>query len=196
MDSFKAGEVARMEKGGNQRWREFWEAQAEKTWSFPGKGGDNASKARVEDVYGGDIGGEWKERLACDVEGREFTGYTTMPKAAPRTGSDFGGRSQKDLNEEFFAKKGAANAGRSDGLRPSEGGKYAGFGSEPVPSKAEPRPQDNAAMPGMDDFQKDPVAALSKGLGWFTGAAVKSAKTVNTTWIQPTAQKVKRHQLR
>ena len=45
-------------------------------------------------------------------------------------------------------------------------------------------------MPGVDDFQKDPVAALTKGFGWFTSTVGKQAKTVNDGWVKPTAQKV------
>jgi ADP-ribosylation factor GTPase-activating protein 1 len=45
-------------------------------------------------------------------------------------------------------------------------------------------------MPGFDDLQKDPVAALTKGFGWFTTTVGKTAKTVNEGYIQPTAAKV------
>lgn len=44
----------------------------------------------------------------------------------------------------------------------------------------------------MDEFQKDPVAALTKGFGWFTTTVGKGAKTVNDGWIQPNVQKVGR----
>ena len=45
-----------------------------------------------------------------------------------------------------------------------------------------------AALPGLDELQKDPVAALSKGFGWFTSTVTKTAKTVNNDFIQPTAK--------
>jgi ADP-ribosylation factor GTPase-activating protein 1 len=45
-------------------------------------------------------------------------------------------------------------------------------------------------MPGFDDLQRDPVAALTKGFGWFTTTVGKTAKTVNEGYIQPTAAKV------
>lgn len=45
-------------------------------------------------------------------------------------------------------------------------------------------------MPGFDDLQKDPVAALTKGFGWFTTTVGKTAKSVNEGYIQPTAAKV------
>jgi ADP-ribosylation factor GTPase-activating protein 1 len=45
-------------------------------------------------------------------------------------------------------------------------------------------------IPGVDEFQKDPVAALTKGFGWFTTAVGKGAKTVNDSYIQPAAKTV------
>ena len=45
-------------------------------------------------------------------------------------------------------------------------------------------------LPTYDDLQKDPMAALTKGFGWFTTTVTKTAKTVNDGYIQPTASKV------
>jgi ADP-ribosylation factor GTPase-activating protein 1 len=89
------------------------------------------------------------------------------------------------VDDKYFAGLGAANANRPADLPPSQGGKYAGFGSTPV----EPV-RDNSRLPGFDDLQNDPVAALTKGFGWFTSTVGKTAKTVNDGYIQPTAQKV------
>ena len=202
MDAFKGAEMARMEMGGNDAWKAFWEANEKaKLWDEVG----------LQEKYAGTVGEEWKERLSCKVEGREFTG---MPQRAEplkkvvdsvesgdrlgrRTGSPSAapGRidSRKDQNEAYFARMGRANASRPADLPPSQGGKYGGFGSEPsVNSDFEGtgRESNGAGMPGVDEFQKDPVAALSKGLGWFTTTVGKGAKTVNEGWIQPAAQKV------
>lgn len=101
------------------------------------------------------------------------------------------GAEQKAQNEAYFARMGEANASRSDGLPPSQGGKYAGFGSAP----AEPQAGGGAAaggegMPSADEFQKDPVAALGRGFGWFGGMVSKQAKMVNDSYLQPTAKNV------
>jgi ADP-ribosylation factor GTPase-activating protein 1 len=89
------------------------------------------------------------------------------------------------VDVDYFAKLGERNAQRSADLPPSQGGKYAGFGS------SAPRPQrDEQALPGFDDLQKDPVAAITKGFGWFTSTVTKTAKTVNEGFIQPTAKQV------
>jgi ADP-ribosylation factor GTPase-activating protein 1 len=94
-----------------------------------------------------------------------------------------GGKAKVD--DKYFAGLGAANASRPEDLPPSQGGKYAGFGSQPVEA-----PRREVGLPGLDDLQKDPVAALSKGFGWFTTTVGKTAKNVNEGWVQPTAAKV------
>ena len=98
--------------------------------------------------------------------------------------------SRKARNEEYFAKLGNDNASRPDGLPPNQGGKYTGFGSAPFEPESS---KDAPSLPGVDELTKDPVAALTKGFGWFTSTVGKSAKTVNESWIQPTAQKVRPH---
>ena len=208
MDSFKPAEISRMELGGNANWKDFWEGKQRnrEKWGKPGQGGDGEAMRLVGERYGGVEGEEYKERLGCRVEGREFVGLPVRERkrmeswgadtsSTARTSSPLasagGSRSQmKAQNEDFFARKGSENASRPEGLAPSQGGKYAGFGSEPPPQPVMAR-EGSAILPGVDDFQKDPVAALSKGFGWFTSTVGKGAKTVNDGWIQPTAQKVR-----
>lgn len=201
MDAFKGNEILRMEKGGNEKWRAFWEKSTGGTW---GRGVEGGQMAGFEERYAGSVGEEWKERLSCEVEGREFGG---MPEKVVREkkkggvdgGMGMGARNQKEMNEDFFARKGHENEGRRADLPPSQGGKYAGFGSGGstattggggggggMGGKGE-------GMPGVDEFQKDPVAALTKGFGWFTTTVGKSAKSVNDGWIQPNVQKVCYH---
>ena len=186
MDSFKASEVQRMEQGGNKNWRSFWEERNPgKTWAFPGKGGDEAAMRRIEETYGSEVGEEYKERLSCKVEGREFAGVPEKPKKKDAMGGmgapshaagalAGGGSTQKQKNENYFARKGAENASKPDGVKPSEGGKYGGFGGG--------MPRDESAhgdaAPGVQDFQNDPIKALRKGWGWFSGQAAKVGKGV------------------
>ena len=191
-----------MEEGGNTRWKEFWESHAD---GGAGKKG-SFENVSVDERYSGDVGEEYKERLGAKVEGRE---YVQLPKkekkvmpARERSSTPLGGASparsgspavagiggRKEKNEAYFSRLGNANATRSANLPPNQGGKYAGFGS------AVSEPSDGArgggAMPGVDEFQKDPVAALTKGFGWFTATVGKGAKQLNEGYIQPTAQKV------
>ena len=99
-----------------------------------------------------------------------------------------GGRKEK--NEAYFAKLGNANAIKPADLPPSQGGKYSGFGSSMPELSSGNSSQSGGAIPGVDEFQKDPVAALTKGFGWLTATVGKGAKAVNQNYIQPTAQKV------
>lgn len=194
MDAFKSVEIERMRLGGNQGWQEFYEAHAgsKVTWDA----------GTESDRYTGEIGEEWKERLTCKVEGKEYVPGEKKPAPAPkpasrqpmsplsgtanRSESPAQGGGKVKVDDQYFARLGADNASRPDHLHPSQGGKYAGFGNTPGPG-----PQSPSIMPTFDDVQKDPVAALTKGFGWFTTTVSNTAKTVNDGYIQPAAKNVR-----
>ena len=202
MDSFKVGEVKRMEMGGNAAWKEFWQSRN------PGKTYEDYS---VEQRYTGDEAEEWKERLSAKIEDREYVPVPKAQRTAPalgakkpvsRTTTPLQGTpargnsrspsrqpqsSQKQLNENYFARLGSANASRSADLAPSQGGKYSGFGSSPEPTT---NPSSAPALPALDNLTQDPLGTLTKGFGWFSAAVGKSAKDLNEGWIQPTAKRV------
>ena len=92
---------------------------------------------------------------------------------------------QKARNESFFAGLGNANAQRPDGLHPSQGGRYAGFGSTPPV-----QPQQRNESLSVEDFTSDPLGSLTKGWSMFSRAAVKTASTINETYVQPSVAKV------
>ena len=161
--------------------------------------------ATIAERYGGEVGEEYKERLVARVEKREYvpgekkvekSTYSNAPlsSTASRSSTPIGGRTDSPnrgkakVDDKYFAGLGAANANRSADLPPNQGGKYAGFGSSPIEGK---RDANQAALPGLDDLQKDPLQALSKGFGWFTSTVGRTAKTVNEGYIQPTAAKVR-----
>jgi ADP-ribosylation factor GTPase-activating protein 1 len=175
--------------------------------------GNSWDDATIAERYSGEVGEEYKERLSAKVEGKAYVPGPPKPSSnsmsfggTPTTGTP---RSQTPLNtssrsrtdspsrvppaatgkvkvdDRYFASLGQANASRPEDLPPSQGGKYAGFGSSgPMVQKEEPK------LPGLDDLQRDPVAALTKGFGWFTTTVGKTAKSVNDGYIVPTAQKV------
>lgn len=196
MDAFKLAEVKRMELGGNKPFKTFFDEHSSNT--AIGRVFDDCT---IAERYDSDAGEEWKERLTCKVEEREYVPGLTKKeppakKAAageiptPGGGSGrntpsaqgFGPESQKAKNEAYFASKGAENASRPEGLAPSQGGKYAGFGSSPAPSSNN---TDEFGAPTTDDFQRDPVAALTKGFGWLGSSFAKQAASVNKAYIQP-----------
>ena len=203
MDAFKSVEIERMRLGGNEGWRNFFE-QHEDT-QMRGLTWDDAT---IAERYSGEVGEEWKDRLTCKIEGKEYTPgekkpATSKPAAKPTSRSDTplsgtaGSRNESPtgasggkvkVDDQYFSRLGAENASRPDNLHPSQGGKYAGFGSTPAPAQSS-----GGAMPSFDDVQKDPMAALTKGFGWFTSTVSKTAKNVNDGYIQPTAKQVRYH---
>ena len=199
MDAFKQVEIERMQLGGNENWRKFFEEHAENKTT--GVGWEDAT---IQERYSGDIGEEWKERLTAKVEGREFTpgkmkkcsaallepsgagaklGEKRSENTAVSSSTRQGGNLKVD--EQYFGRLAAENAARPDNLPPSKGGKYGGFGNTPRPAH-----RDSNSMPGMNDIQNDPLGAITKGLGWLTTTVSKTAQTVNKDFIQPTAKQV------
>lgn len=208
MDSFKVSEVERMAKGGNKPWKDFFDAHASNKME-----GRTFEDCTIQERYDSEAGEEWKERLTAKVEGKEYVPGTrtanVVRKTKPEVEAGNISRSstplsrsgtpsqtsapqrsvnptQKAQNEAYFARMGAENANRSADLPPSQGGKFSGFGSEPMPS-SNPAP---GAPPAIDDFQKDPVAALTKGFGWLGSTVSKQANAGYTGWLKPNLEKV------
>lgn len=203
MDAFKQAEIERMRLGGNDNWRAFFENHADTKMR-----GITWDDATIAERYSGEVGEEYKERLSANVEGREYvpgekkpapqaqqdTSSSSATAGVPLSGTSSRTASPKPgttikVDDKYFAKLGAANASRPDNLPPSQGGKYQGFGNTVSSSE----PKNEAGLPGLDELQKDPVAALSKGFGWFTKTVTQTAKTVNEGYIQPTAKQVCTH---
>lgn len=195
MDAFKTAEVERMKLGGNKPWKDFFNTHTSNTLA-----GRDFESCTIAERYDSEAGEEWKERLTAKVEGKEYVPgatkkVTNTGAARAETGVTPAGSgrntplssarspppqrtaspSQKARNESYFARMGAENESRPDNLPPSQGGKYAGFGSAPM---AEP------SNNGLD-FQSDPVAALTKGFGWLSSTVSKQAASVNKAYIQP-----------
>lgn len=206
MDALKTAEVKRMELGGNKPWKDFFnEHQSNKLT------GQDFDSCTIAERYDSEAGEEWKERLTAKVEEREYVPGTSKPAVRQKQASvedaastpAGSGRNtplsrvtsppqrtaspgQKAQNEAYFARMGAENANRPDTLPPSQGGKYAGFGSGPPPSTTSSN--NGGSVPTADDFQKDPVAALTKGFGWLSSTVTKQAANVNKAYIQPSVK--------
>ncbi|KAI1944028.1 Zn finger-containing GTPase- Activating Protein for ARF [Ophidiomyces ophidiicola] len=202
MDAFKKAEIQRMELGGNEPWKEFFDAHS--TTIAEGTTFDDAT---VKERYSGDVGEEWKARLTAQVEGREYVPGEEKKNTVSRTNTPGtpgirngdesrvasprntdGIKSKKQENEDYFARLGGENAARSADVPPSQGGKFTGFGGGMPASRQATQQESN--MPGINDFQSDPVAALTKGFGWFTSTLGNGAKTVNDSYIQPAAKSI------
>ncbi|AEO66686.1 8480b4b4-092a-4713-b40c-ce380e024de4 [Thermothielavioides terrestris] len=217
MDAFKAAEIERMRLGGNANWRRFFEEHEDTkmrglSWDdatiaerYSGEVGEEWKERLSAKVEGREyVPGEKAARSqqpSKSASPAPSAGGASSSAAAPtrsgprantplsgtaggsRTASPAPGKIKVDV--DYFAKLGERNAQRPDDLPPSQGGKYSGFGN------SAPRPQrDEQTLPGLEDLQRDPVAAISKGFGWFASTLTKTAKTVNEGFIQPTAKQI------
>lgn len=215
MDSFKTVEVERMRLGGNKPWRDFFNAHssnkvagrdfegctiAERYDSEAGEEWKERLTAKVEGREYVPVPKAQRKEMSAVERGR--TGVTPVgsgrntpvptpnstsnpairspPPAAQRGASP----SQKARNEAFFSRMGEENASRPDNLPPSQGGKFSGFGSGPPPSSSS-NLADSQGIPTSDEFQRDPMAALTKGFGWLSSTVTKQAANVNKAYIQP-----------
>ena len=208
MDAFKQNEILRMQYGGNKAWQNFYNKNSpipfdestikERYDSEIGEEWKERLTAQVEDREF-DKAAFLKERQAILQKQASRTATPAGGIRGSSVGSGPGSRTvspapgkagltaeQKAQNEAYFARMGDANASRPDNLPPSQGGKFAGFGSAPP----EPRQSSSGGIPSADEFSKDPVGALTKGFGWFSAAVGKQAKVVNDAYIQPTAKTV------
>ncbi|CAN0881535.1 ADP-ribosylation factor GTPase-activating protein AGD7 [Linum grandiflorum] len=94
-----------------------------------------------------------------------------MGDGRPRSKSteDIYTRSQLEASaaskETFFARRMAENESKPDGIPPSQGGKYVGFGSSPAPSQ-------------MNNSQPDVLSVVSQGFGKLSLVAASAASVV------------------
>lgn len=194
MDQFKQDELVRMEKGGNQLLLDYFKSHSI-DMTLPQKF-----------KYDNPIAVDYKERLTCLVEDKEFvepshpdfdptklgkessapisnlkeTSATPMESSADIKSLP---ASQQEKNEAYFAKLGQKNSSRPDHLPPSQGGKYQGFGSTPAPSTSNQNVGNSTIS--LDNFQKDPMGTFTKGWSLFSSAVSKSIDDLNESVIKP-----------
>jgi ADP-ribosylation factor GTPase-activating protein 1 len=211
MDAFKEAELLRMERGGNKAWQDFYNKN---TTSLP------FDEATIKERYDSEVGEEWKERLACQVEDRAFdkaafqkerqailqkqasrsvtpAGGVRNHAAVSSTGSGAGSRTASPAPRgRITADQKAQNEayfsrmGEANASRPDNLAPSQG-GKYGGFGSAMPEPVERPGGGGIaDDFTKDPVAAITKGFGWLGGMVSKQAKLVNDSYIQPTAKNV------
>lgn len=117
---------------------------------------------------------------------------------ASRSGTPLSGNGGRDSpasgsgagsgNEAFFERLGNANATRPENLPPSQGGKYMGFGSAPVEDPGSSHPSfglSSRSAPTLDEFQRNPLGALSKGWGLFSSAVASAGREINESVVKP-----------
>ncbi|CAA7389647.1 unnamed protein product [Spirodela intermedia] len=111
----------------------------------------------VGDFRSGDVGG----------------GRTSLQPSRSKSTEDIYTRAQLEASaankDDFFARKLAENDSRPEGIPPSKGGKYVGFGSSPSPSSQRNNSQ--------GDILKDTVSVVSQGLGRLSFVAASAAQS-------------------
>ena len=206
MDAFKGNELARMAAGGNKPWKTFFDAHASnklegRTFEdstiqerYDSEAGEEWKERLTAKIEGKDyVPGEKPKKTApartlptksAAVSGGSRSG-TPLGKSVSNSSAaaSLGSRSaspslgtatmsKKTQNEAYFARMGAENANRPEDLPPSQGGKFSGFGSDYTP----PSQRQGGGVPGANDFQQDPIAALTKGFGWLSSTVSKGAQ--------------------
>ncbi|KAF2144125.1 uncharacterized protein K452DRAFT_223500 [Aplosporella prunicola CBS 121167] len=178
----------RYDSEAGDEWKERLTAKVEGKEYVPGpKTERRAAPAKKEPALGGTRmpGSGPSSRAQTPLSPDRFE---SVPGRAASPSLGTASLTKKAQNEAYFARMGAENANRSADLPPNQGGKYAGFGSDPTPAAGSSAA--GPGIPGIDDFQKDPVAALTRGFGWFSTTVQKTAKTGYDGWVKPGMEKI------
>ncbi|KAK6202671.1 Zn finger-containing GTPase activating protein for ARF [Scheffersomyces amazonensis] len=197
MDQFKPEETLRMEKGGNEKIKNY----------FIDNGLDINLPAKAK--YDNYVAEDYKELLTCEIEGRQFVASDHSGKSLPTVSSISTSNNtpinnsssnlsqdpissrrntpslpndQRVKNEAYFAELGSKNETRPDHLPPSQGGKYGGFGNTPAP-----KVNGNSSLSSftLNNLQSDPLGTFSKGWGLFSSSVAKSVTEVHESVIKP-----------
>jgi ADP-ribosylation factor GTPase-activating protein 1 len=132
---------------------------------------------RNNDSAWDDWDGEGNSGSSVDVRSKSTGDFRSLNGGgAPvrsRSTEDIYTRSQLEASaankEGFFAKKMAENESKPEGLPPSQGGKYVGFGSSPAPSQRSNNPQN------------DYFSVVSQGIGKLSLVAASAANVVQAS---------------
>ncbi|KAM0953296.1 putative Arf GTPase activating protein [Dioscorea sansibarensis] len=141
-----------------------------KSGGKPPMGNNNAGKTGGWDSWNHDDFRPSNTMRRNQTLGDFRAGSGSQPSRS-RSTEDMYTRAQMEASEankeNFFAMKMAENEARPEGVPPSQGGKYVGFGSSPGP----PPPRSNS----QGDMFKDTVCVVSQGIGRLSLAAASAA---------------------
>ncbi|GMK56590.1 hypothetical protein CspeluHIS016_0304300 [Cutaneotrichosporon spelunceum] len=206
MDKWSEEQLKKMRNGGNAAFNEFMDSYGPEGGYTKGMG--------MSEKYNSWAATQYRDKLAAACEGREWSpspapAPTSRPASAQATrkargtgagygsgvGSGIPSRTSSPYtdapgagNEAYFERMGATNASRPDHLPPSQGGKYGGFGNTPEPDAAAQHPSyglSSRAAPTFDEFQSNPMGALTKGWGLFSSAVASASREINESVVKP-----------
>eukprot|EP00128_Syssomonas_multiformis_P014107 Colp12_sorted_trinity150504_noHs@9306 len=213
MDKWSDAQLAKMKVGGNAAAAAFFKAQP-----------DYNPRASIYEKYNSATATQYRDKIAALAEGRTWSASSTPASSRPQSvsrppaqsstpqranenrqslGGSSGGPSMEDYQrsaankDQFFADRQAMNASRSADLPPSQGGRYVGFGSSPMPSNS----NRNRGGSEVEDVLATGLSYLATGWNVFSTNAVQlgqltaeklseAAHVVNESIIKPTAEKV------
>eukprot|EP00050_Salpingoeca_kvevrii_P013310 m.27928 g.27928 ORF g.27928 m.27928 type:complete len:417 (+) comp4852_c0_seq1:205-1455(+) len=196
MDKWKPEELERMRIGGNRKFQSFLESQSDFSadWTMEEKYNSKAAALYRDKIFTEGQGKTWSIETSSArnykplAPRQNFSAPPTSSSSAAASSADgarFGnGMTVQEVGshrDDYFARIQAENANRPDHLPPSQGGKYAGFGSNNVPVRK---------ANGAEDFLNDAVTSLSAGWSALTIGASKLAESINDNVVRPTSEKV------
>ncbi|KAJ6840914.1 ADP-ribosylation factor GTPase-activating protein AGD7 [Iris pallida] len=169
MDSWSELQLRRMERGGNGALNSFLSQRG-----IPKETDAVAKYNSAAAVY--------RDRIQALADGKPWRDPPAVKEEvvpARKGGSSYTREEMEESaanKEGFFARKMAENGARPEGLTPSQGGKYVGFGSAPAPSPggdaAAAAARRRNAGPGT---QGDVMSAVSQGFGRLSLVAASAA---------------------
>ena len=215
MDGFKVGELKRLSFGGNQPFVKFYNEHDENQME-----GRTWEQATMKERYDCLVGEEWKERLTCKVEGRDFNKAEWLKKREEeqkeresrqqsRDATPLGARISSPARGQSPAttSRGAgAGAAASTNRKAANEAYFAKLGQENAnrpddlpPSQggkltgfgSDPAPVGNGGGASGDDWMSEIQKDPMAGLTKGFGWLGKSATTSYNGWIKPNVQKVR-----
>ncbi|CAH1774977.1 unnamed protein product [Owenia fusiformis] len=204
MDKWKDTELEKMKKGGNRDFRVFLESQSDYSDSMTIQEKYNSKAAALyrDKVATEAEGKPWsistsKARnhvphvASARLATQKSFGSNDIHKSNTYAGNDTTmeeafGMSRENISrqkDDFFSRRQAENASRPEGVAPSEGGKYVGFGSSPAPQK-----QNNDLLEGTLSSLSSGWASFSVGASKFASVATEKATKLAATTAQKTKE--------
>ncbi|XP_065919752.1 ADP-ribosylation factor GTPase-activating protein 1-like isoform X2 [Dysidea avara] len=193
MDKWKDSEIERMKVGGNRAAWEFFSSQPDITEGMS-----------IKQKYQTKAAALYRDKIGALAEGRHWSAATSSAKnykpppadtstTTSQPESMYYTKEMAQQKDDFFQRKLNENANRRDDVPPSQGGKYAGFGSTVQ--------QDTSQS--SSEFLNDPWSSLSYGWSSFSSAASSWATqaqqkaqelgtTLNENVIKPSAEQASR----
>ncbi|XP_067679916.1 ADP-ribosylation factor GTPase-activating protein 1-like isoform X2 [Haliotis asinina] len=225
MDKWKDTELEKMKAGGNRKAKEFFKSQPDynEGMSISEKYNTKAAALFRDKVATEAEGKSWSIESSPARNYLPFQPRLGSSSSQPRLSSmDPGGshnltnsHSSGDLEnsyhdnvnfqsdefkqqkQNFFDRRMAENAARPEGLKPSEGGKYIGFGNSPIEPESEALFDMASLSSGLSSWAssatKFATAASEKAAKLATTTAKKTkelGQSVNDSVIKPTKEKV------